>query len=107
MIPFWPDEISADLAGVDFTLQFHGEINFHPSKAGQVSPSSCLQKSVDFYWFKNAHKMMNFYKDIFFYIFFIDWRHMCRKNTIQIIKIFQTDVLINIFIPVRWAEAVT
>ena len=49
MIPFWPDEISADLAGVDFTLQFHGEINFHHSKAGQVSPSSCLQKSVDFY----------------------------------------------------------
>ena len=48
MIPFWPDEISADLAGVDFTLQFHGEINFHPSKAGQVSKWYLFTKTYRF-----------------------------------------------------------
>ena len=35
MIPVCRDEISARLAGTDFTLRIHVEIKFRPGKAGQ------------------------------------------------------------------------
>ena len=37
MIQFCQDEISTRLAWTGFTLRLHGEINFHPGNAGQVS----------------------------------------------------------------------
>ena len=36
MISFCRDEISTRPVGTDSTLRLHGEINFHPGKAGQV-----------------------------------------------------------------------
>ena len=35
MIPVCQNEISACLTEIDFTLRLHGEIKFHPGKAGQ------------------------------------------------------------------------
>ena len=37
MILFCRNEISTRQAGADFTLQLHGEVNFHPDKVAQVS----------------------------------------------------------------------
>ena len=37
MIPACRDEISTHPTGTDFTQRFHGEIKFHPEKAGQFS----------------------------------------------------------------------
>ena len=37
MIPVSLDEISTSSVGTDFTLRLHGEIKFHPGKAGQFS----------------------------------------------------------------------
>ena len=54
---------SIRLAGKDFTLRLHGEINFHPGKAAQVSTGICLQKPIDSHWLKKVQKMMKFYKD--------------------------------------------
>ena len=42
MIPVCRDEISARLAGTDFTLQLHGETKFHPDKAVRFPPGICL-----------------------------------------------------------------
>ena len=55
-------------ARTDFTLRLHGEITFHPGKAGQVSTGTCLQKPIDSHWFKKVYKMMKFYKDTCFHI---------------------------------------
>ena len=37
MIPFYWNKNLTRLAGTDLDLQLHGEINFHPDKAEQVS----------------------------------------------------------------------
>ena len=37
MIPVGRDEISTRPARTDFPLRLHGEIKFHPDKAGQFS----------------------------------------------------------------------
>ena len=37
MNPVCRDKISTGPAGTGFKLQLHGEIKFHPSKAGQLS----------------------------------------------------------------------
>ena len=53
-----------------------------------------------------------FYFNITVYFLLEDWRHTCRRNPIEISTVyffgfFQTDVLINFFIPLRQAEAFT
>ena len=67
----------------DFTLQLHGEINFHASKARQVSTWYLFTKTHRLPLFKNVHKMMKFYKGICL-LFSHRWRHMRRKNTIEL-----------------------
>ena len=56
-------------------------------------------------------KMIKFYKDIFSLFFLTDWLHMHCENIIEISwsieMCFYGYFLINCFIPVRWAKAIT
>ena len=47
MILFCRNEISTRPAGTNFNLRLHGEIKFHPGKAGQVSTWYLFKKPID------------------------------------------------------------
>ena len=86
MIPVCRDEIPTHPAGTDFTLRLHGEINFHPGKAGQVTTWCLFTKTIDSQ-FKNIYKMTKFYKDIC--LLFSDiLTCMRRKDIIEITTLF-------------------
>ena len=87
---------------------------FNPARRDRFPLGICLKKPIDSHWFKMFTKWWNFIKT-FVYFFLTDWHHMRRKNTIEITTIYwnvllwfsQTDVLIQFFIPLRQAEAIT
>ena len=45
---FCRNEISTSLAGTNFILRLHGEINFHPGKVGQGSTLHLFTNSYRF-----------------------------------------------------------
>ena len=80
------------------------------------SMACLLSVFINSFFLYFASPFIEFY--LYFYFNFTvsflleDWRHTCRRNatkisTIYFFGFFQTDVLINFFIPVRQAEVFT
>ena len=111
VIPVCWDEISPCPAGTDLTLRLHVEIKFRPGKAGQFSTCHlfrfiCHFANVNIAKSLRTPSLQNtfggcFYIIIKFYktfvnFFLTDWRHILRKNTIEIYSIYW-NVLLWIF----------
>ena len=65
---------------------YMGKSVFTPARRDRFPPGISLQKPIGSHWFKNIHKMMEFYEDICL-LFLTDRRHMRHKNTIEITMI--------------------